>query len=141
MDKTREIPPNAAPRDGVKHASDRISALGLEFHDVVASVGLSRNTGYKLLRGEGSLASLRKIEEWLVLEESKRGRKPPPIATVSKSGKDRLAEWTEVGAELQLLDPKRFEQFLDGARELVAAKKHERNAMALIFQPTPGADD
>lgn len=130
MEKRGEIPPNAAPRESVSAVKERIEALGVNFHEAVKSAGLTRNTGYKLLRGTASLGSLRKVEDWLVREEAKRGPR-------EKSEPDDLAEWAGLGRDLRELDPQRFVAMLEGVREIVAARKREREVLARIFRPTP----
>ncbi|HET9748352.1 MAG TPA: hypothetical protein VFS06_03525 [Casimicrobiaceae bacterium] len=130
MDKQREIPPHAAPRDFVDRVKKRVEAIGVSFHDAVEKAGVSRNTGYKLLRGEGSLGSLRRIEDWLVREEAKRGPQ-------EKLSKDEMAEWADLGRELQKLDQQRFEAMLVGLRELVAVRKREDEVLRQMFRPNP----
>lgn len=131
MEKQREIPPNAAPRETVERVKKRIEVIGVDFHDAVKRAGLSRNTGFKLLRGEGSQGSLRKIEDWLVREESKRGPRPK---------EDPIADWTELGRDLQQLDPRRFEAMLEGVREIVAVRKRESEVLLKMFRPNPDFD-
>lgn len=133
MEKGREIPPHAAPRDFVESVRKRVEAIGVSFHDAVKSAGLSRNTGYKLLRGEGSLGSLRQVEDWLVREEAKRGPRP-------STEKAELDEWGELGVALKELDPRRFDAMLEGIREIVAARKRERDVLSKMFRPNPDVD-
>ncbi len=137
MDKQRttsEIPPNAAPLASVQAVKKRIEALGIDYHEGVKLAGVSRNTGYTLLRGRGSLGKLREIEDWLVREEAKRPRPKPA------SKDERLTEWSDLGAELARLDPARMDEMLEGLREIVKAKKMETNAILKIFRATPEPD-
>jgi transcriptional regulator with XRE-family HTH domain len=133
MDKQREIPPNAAPRESVASVKKRAEALGLSFHEAAKQAGLSRNTGYKLLRGEGSLGSLREIEDWLIREEAKRGTKGKP-------DKDVIEEWEQLGRDLKELDPRRFDAMLEGIREIVSARKRERDVLSKMFRANPDVD-
>lgn len=135
MEKPREIPPNAASRDQVASVQRRVEALGVGFHDAVKAAGLGRNLGYRLLRGEGSVGSLRKVEDWLVREEAKRGPR-----AAEKREANALKEWAELGEALRELDPARFEQFLIGIREIVKAKQTEKSVLVQMFRVNPDFD-
>lgn len=122
--------PNAASRDAVEDAKRRVQALGISWHDAVREAGLSRNTGFTMLRYEASVASLRKLEEWLVVEESRR-----PKRTTSKGG--LISEWASLGEEMSELDPTLFEQMLEGIREVVKAERQKEGAFHKIFRANP----
>lgn len=78
MEKRQEISakPNAASRHDVERVTKRVEALDVDFHYAVDKAGLSRPTGFRLLKGEGSMASLRKLDEWAASEELRLKRKP-----------------------------------------------------------------
>lgn len=131
-DKTpqvRDLPPNAAPAAEVERVRTRLERLGIKWHEAVEAAGLSRNTGFTLLRGLGSIASLRRIDEWAAREESRK-----PMSTM-KSQQNKQTEWAALGAELADLDPARFDTMLDGLRDFVKAKRDESGALLKMFHP------
>lgn len=130
--KTSQIPPNAASRHEVDRVRSRVDDLGVTWHDAVAKADLGRNVGFKLLRGHGSVASLRKIDEWAASEESRR-----PSRSKDQKRTSKTAEWATLGAELAELDPAKFESMLDGLRDLVKAKRDEGAAILKMFRPNP----
>lgn len=130
-DVVRKIPPNAPSRSELDRVKKRVIDLGREWHEFADAADVSRPVAYALLRGEGSVASLRKIDELAAREEAKR-----PTAT-KNSKVNRAAEWAALGAELAELDPDRFEKMLDGLRDLVKAKRMEDAAILKMFRATP----
>lgn len=134
MEKQREIsakvPPNAPPWDSVADVIKRIEALGREFHDVAALAGVSRSVSFALLRGAGSIASLHKIEDWLVKEETKKPKR-------STSPGSKLEEWAALGEKLAALNPTDFERILNGLRTLVKTEEERQGAFVLMFRPNP----
>jgi hypothetical protein len=142
MDKRGQIPgksppPNAAPKADVDRVRARVDALGYEWHDAIKRAGLSYSTGYRFLNYEASVGKLRELEEWIVREESKRNRKPLPTG---EEQDERLAEWATIGAELMKSDPQRFNEVLDGLRDVLEATKLTQNAFLKILRATPGND-
>lgn len=130
MEKAREIPPNAAPRDDVDRVRKRLERLGVDFHEAVKKAEISRNTGYRLLRGEGSIGTLRQLEEWVVKQERSRG--------VKSSDRERaVEEWAELGGDLSKLDLEDFGQMLAALRDYVGAKKQMASAIRKMFRATP----
>ena len=136
MEKRHEISakPNAAPRAEVDRVRRRIEQLGVEFHEAVISAGLSRPTGFRLLNGTGSVASLRSIDEWAAKEETRLKHKPDISAEQQAAA---LAEWAELGRQLQAFDPARFATTLDGLRDVLESVKLQRQAIHKMFRATP----
>lgn len=132
--KPREIPPNAAAKADVDHVKRRIESLGLGWHDAIEKADLSRITGYRLLKGEASVASLRTLDEWVVREESRQSR--PTLGTQDEAAA-LLEEWTRLGEELSRLDPTRFRQTLDGLRDVLESTKLTARAFSKMFRATP----
>jgi hypothetical protein len=141
MEKRREIPaatkPNAAARADVDRVRQRIESLGMDFHDAVESAGMSRPTGYRFLKGEGSVGKLRELEEWVVKEERRLKRPPQPTADEQDA---MQLEWAEIGRELARVDPVLFGQALDGLRDMLGSVKLRDQAIRKIFRATPDAD-
>lgn len=139
MEKRQEISakPNAAPRSEVERVRRRIDALGIDWHDAVTQAGLSRPTGFRLLNGQGSVASLRSVDEWAAKEEIRLKRKPDTNAEQQASA---LEEWAELGRQLQELDPARFATTLDGLRDVLESVKLQRQAIHKMFRATPDRD-
>jgi hypothetical protein len=127
----RKIPPNAPSKSELDRVKKRVSDLGREWHEFATEAEVSRPVSYALLRGEGSLASLRKIDEHASKEEARR----PAQAKNTKA--NRSSEWAALGAELAELDPDEFDQMLDGLRDLMRAKRLEREAKIKMFRATP----
>lgn len=122
--------PNAAARADVDDARRRVEELGLDWHETVQKI-LSRNTAYTLLRGEGSVGSLRKIEDWLVTKEAERAIERP------KGKANTIAEWAAIGEQLHELDADKFEKVLDGLRDVLRATKIEQGGILKMFRPNP----
>lgn len=137
MDKRGEISaakPNAATRADVERVKKRIEALGLSFHDAVEKAQLSRPTGFRLLKGEGSVASLRQLDEYAAREEARQKRTAPQTAEQQDAA---LEEWAQLGRELQAMDPERFASTLDGLRDVLESVKLQRAAFSKMFRATP----
>lgn len=138
MEKRGEIPgaknarsfANAASIDAVEKLREQIEALDIDWHDAVESAGVSRNVGYTLLRGEGSIASLRKIEEWYVKAASRREQKKKPPRE----------EWLAIADELEALGPDELGRTIEGLQEYVRAEKRRLAALRKIFRATPDPD-
>lgn len=133
MDKQRSqeqipVPKNAATKAQVEEVRLKAERLGIDFHDAVKEAGISRNTGYTLLRGRGSVGSLRTVEEWLLKAAKNSSRRP---------NADPLAEWVALGKELHELDRRRFDEMLDGLRVVVDAKKREADGINHMFRGNP----
>lgn len=111
---------------------ERILRLGIDFHAAVKDAGISRPTGYTLLRGTASVGTLRRLEDWVVRQESKRGGAQPRDGSAVQ-----LDEWTQLGRELAELDPDDFDRTIDGLRDLIAAKKLQATAIRKMFRATP----
>jgi hypothetical protein len=134
MDKRVEIPPNAPPRDRVEDAKARIARLDREWHEVGEAAGVSYAVRYALLRGKGSLGSLRKIEDWLAREEAKQSASKPAARA------DMLEEWRELGNQLQELDAQQFAAALEGLRDLVQSFKLRASGIRKMLRATPDND-
>jgi hypothetical protein len=136
MEKRGQIPgkPNSAPKADVDRVRARIEALGIDWHDAVKAAGLSYATGYRFLKYEGSVGKLRELEEWVVKQEAKRDRPPMPTGVEQDA---RLAEWSELGAELMRLDPQRFNEVFEGLRDVLEAAKLTQSAFLKILRATP----
>jgi hypothetical protein len=100
----------------------------------VKAAGLSYATGYRFLKYEGSVGKLRELEEWVVKQEAKRDRPPMPTGVEQDA---RLAEWSELGAELMRLDPQRFNEVFEGLRDVLEAAKLTQSAFLKILRATP----
>jgi hypothetical protein len=128
--------PNAATRADVERVKSRINALGVDFHDAVKQADISYPTGYRILKGDASVGSLRKLEDWVVKEERRRKLPAQPTAEEQDA---RLAEWLEIGRELARLDPGLFDNALDGLRDMLGSVKLREQAISKIFRATPDA--
>ena len=128
----QKIPPNAASKHDVERVRARVEDLGKPWANAVIAAGLGRNVGFKLLRGHGSVASLRKIDEWAASEESRR-----PPRSKEKQKASRVEEWASLGAELAVLDSEKFDAMLEGLRDLVKAKRDEGAAILKMFRANP----
>lgn len=126
----KQARPNAAPKADVDDVRKRVEALGLDFVDTVEGI-LSRNTAYTLLRYEGSVGSLRKVQDWLVKKEADRSAERP------KSKIAPISEWTAIGEALLELDRDKFDTILDGLRDILRARKIEEGGIAKISRPNP----
>jgi hypothetical protein len=137
MAKTREIPPDknrertfkhAAPVEEVEAVKARVESIGWGWHDAVADAGVSRNVGYTLLRGEGSVGSLRTIEAWLKRqEESKK-------ASLSKEPREA---WAALGEELEKLGVDQLGATIEAVREYISAEKRRRAAFSKLLRVNP----
>jgi len=125
---SRPVPKNAATKSQVDAVKEKAESLGIDFHDAVKQAGISKNTGYTLLRGIGSIGSLRTIEAWL----DKEGAKRP-----SSKAADPLQEWLALGQDLHRLDRRRFDEMLDGLRIVVDAKRREADGISQMFRANP----
>lgn len=144
MEKRREISatkPNAAPRADVDRVAKRVVALGYE--SIVAAVekanvpGVSRSTAYRFKDYTASVGKLRALEEWVVKEEARLGKRPQP----SNEEQDaQQAEWAQIGIELARLDPARYEATLDGLRDLLESVKLREQGIRKMFRATPDHD-
>lgn len=141
MDKRKEIPakskPNAASKSDVDRALARAAALGLDIHVAMERAGLSYATRYRVIGYSASVATLRKFEEWLVKEESKRRL---PARPTSEQQDENVSEWGRLGQELSQIDPVRFSQALEGIRDLVDGIKLEERGIRKMFRGTPDAE-
>ncbi|MGE0547594.1 MAG: hypothetical protein AB7O24_04370 [Kofleriaceae bacterium] len=133
-DKPGEKPPNAAPKADVDRVRSRIAELGIEFHECVKRAGLGYATGYRFLNYTASVGSLRKLEEWVVKEERRQKR---PAQPTGDEQDERLAAWTEMGRELQQIDPDHFESVIDGLREVLEAEKLRASGFRKILRANP----
>jgi hypothetical protein len=131
MEKRREIPPNAPRRDHLEEVQARVARLGREWHEFGEAAGVSKPVRYALLRGEGSVSSLRKMEDLLSTEEAKANAAKP------QERDEQLAEWMELGRELQRLDPHQFVESLDGFRDFVQSVKLRSSSIRKMFRATP----
>lgn len=121
---------NAAAKGDVFALRDEIEATGLDWHEAVKRAGLSRNLGYTLLRGEGSVGSLRQVQEWWLKESQQRKRDPLPPRE----------EWAAIGLELEQLGHEELERTIEGLQEYIRAEKRRRAALRKMFRATPDAD-
>lgn len=138
MEKRGEIPgskksgersfANAASKDAVEKMREEIEAIGWDWHEAVKAAGVSRNVGYTLLRGEGSVGSLRSIEEWFVKEAAKK-----------RAGGARTPreEWMAIADELEKLGPDELPRTIEGLQEYLRAEKRRLAALRKIFRATP----
>ncbi len=117
---------NAAPKDDVEKLRDEIEATGLDWHEAVQRAKLSRNVGYTLLRGEGSVGSLRTIQEWW----AKEGPARRPNRSVRE-------EWNAIADELEALGPDELAGKIEALGEYVRAEKRKRAALLKLFRATP----
>lgn len=138
MEKRGQIPtaqkPNAAAKADVERIRQRVSDLGTEWNEAVKAAGLGYATGYRFLKGEASVASLRTLEEWVVKEELRRKKTPAPSPAEQDA---RLAEWLDLGRELMASDPRRFDVTLDGLRDVLQSVKLQQSAFRKMFRATP----
>lgn len=131
MDK---IPPNAAPRADVESMRKRVERLGMEWVDALHDAGISRATAFRFLNGKASVASLRRLDEWLLRQEQK---KRVPTAGTKDAQDAAITQWTELGEKLMKLDPARFRGTLDGLRDLVESLELQHRAIGKMFRATP----
>lgn len=118
---------HAASVDEVQPIKMRIEALGDDWHDAVKEAGVSRNVGYTLLRGEGSIGSLRKIEEWLVRKES---------TTAAQRARDPRERWAQLLVELEELGVDQVDITVEALDEYIRAEKRRRAALQKILRAT-----
>jgi hypothetical protein len=135
-EKRREIPPNAAPKGLIESVLRRATEVDVDIHEAAKRAGLGRATGYRILDGTASLASVRKVDEWLVKQERKA--KVPTIGN-GEERDARLAEWNELGEKLLGIDPARFADALEGVRDMVEAVEKMQGAIRKMFRATPDA--
>ena len=122
---------NSASIDSVDKARERVEALDREWHEFATAAGVSRAVRFSLLRGEGSLASLRKIEDALVREEAK---------SKLKNLSPREA-WNAIADELEKFGNGEFERMTEALQEVVRAEKRRRHALLKVFRATPDNSD
>lgn len=122
----KPLPPNAASIDEVNRVKKRLETLGFGFHEATKAAGISKSVSFRLLRGLASLASLRKLEDWLVREETRS-----PVPTV-KATQSKQNEWASLGAAIADADPEGFETMLEGLRDLVKAERDRSIALLKI---------
>lgn len=136
MEKRGQIPakPNAATKSDVERVRARVAALGYEWHDAIKRAGLSYATGYRFLNYEASVGKLRELEEWVVKEEGKRNR---PVLPTAAEQDERIAEWSKLGDALMKADPQRFQEVLEGLRDVVEAARLTQLAFLKILRATP----
>ncbi len=137
MGTTKQIPPNAAPRADVERVRRRAEGLGMELVLAAQDAGLSRATAFRFQSGEASVGSLRKVDEWLTKQESKRH---VPTAGTKDAQSELVAQWTELGEKLMRLDPARFGSTLDGLRDLVESLELQQRAISKMFRATPDSE-
>jgi hypothetical protein len=118
---------SARPED-VEAVRARVEALGISWHDAVEAAGVSRNVGYTLLRGKGSIGSLRTIEAWVSGKEDEKA--------AEQSG-DPRERWATLGAELEGLGPEQLEATMEALQEYVSAERRRRAALSKILRVTP----
>jgi hypothetical protein len=137
MAKAREIPggkkpersyANAASKESVQAVRERVEALGVDWHDACEQSDVSRNVGYTLLRGEGGIASLRKIEKWLADKEAQ---------VEAQKARDPKERWQRLADELQELGMSELDTTMDGIEEYIRAEKRRRAALQKILRITP----
>lgn len=142
MEKRGEIPgaktkersyANAAPIDAVDKVRERVEALGYEWKKAIELAGVSRNVGYTLLRGEGSLASLRKVEDWVAREQAKQ-----KTTAAKRSPRD---EWMALADELESLGGDELANTIEGLQEYIRAEKRRRAALRKMFRATPDYEE
>lgn len=129
-----KIPPNAAPRADVEAMKKRVERLGLDWVDALNDAGISRATAFRFLNGQASVASLRRLDEWLLKQEQKKRILSPGSKTVQDSA---IARWTELGEKLMALEPERFREILDGLTEYVGGVEMQQRALSKMFRATP----
>jgi hypothetical protein len=137
MAKRGEIPGDKNRSRSFKHAAtteqviavkDRVEAIGWGWHDAVIDAGVSRNVGYTLLRGEGSIGSLRTIEEWLKRKEAE---------TEASRSRDPRERWIGLGEELMKLGDEQMAVTIEAVTEYVSAEKRRRAAFLKLLRVTP----
>jgi hypothetical protein len=133
-EKRRESPPNAAPKHLVESVVKRAAALDIDIHEAAKRAKLGRATGYRILDGTASLASVRRVDEWLLGQERKQ---QIPSAGTDDGQAAALAEWNSLGERLLGLDPSQFANALDGVRDMVEAVEKMQGAIRKMFRATP----
>jgi hypothetical protein len=133
-EKRREPPPNAAPRHLIDSVMRRAAALDMDIHEATKRAKLGRATGYRIIAGTASLASVRAVDEWLLEQEKKQ---KVPTAGTDDERAAALAEWNSLGERLLDLDPAQFANALDGVRDMVEAVEKMQGAIRKMFRATP----
>ncbi len=137
MAKRSEIPADKNRQRSFKHAAtveqvaevkSRIEAIGVGWHDAVADAGVSRNVGYTLLNGKGSIGSLRTIEEWLKRKEAE---------VTAARARDPREVWASLGAELASLGDDQMMVTIEAVTEYISAEKRRRSAFLKLLRVTP----
>lgn len=128
-DRTDRTFVHSAPLDQVLRVREQVESAGFDWHkDAVPGANLSRNVGYTLLRGEGSLGSLRRIEEWLskkqVDQDAKKSRTP-------------REQWAQLADELESLGADQFDITIEGLQEYIRAEKRRRAAFHKLLRVNP----
>ncbi len=133
MVKRREIPSGETPARSFTHAAtidevepvrSKVELLGVGWHDAVAEAGLSRNVGYTLLRGQGSIGSLRAVEKWAQSRES---------ALHETSDANPRAAWANLGDELLALGEDQMGLIAEALREYISAEQRRRAAFSKLL--------
>lgn len=137
MAKRDEIPDAKKPERTYKHAASveqvealrsRVEALGVGWHDGVAAAGVSRNVGFTLLRGQGSVGSLRTIEVWVARQEELKR---------NDLVREPREAWAALGVELEGLGADELATTIEAVREYIAAEKRRRAAFSKLLRVTP----
>ena len=119
---------HSASVEEVEAVRARVEAIGWGWHDAVDDAGVSRNVGYTLLRGQGSIGSLRTIEEWVKRKEDEKS---------AELGREPREAWAALGEELETLGPDQLGVTIEAVREYISAEKRRRAAFSKLLRVTP----
>lgn len=119
---------NAATVEQVAAVRGRVEAIGWGWHDAVADAKVSRNVGYTLLKGKGSIGSLREVEEWLKRKEE---------TVAAARARDPREVWASLGEELTQLGEEQMAVTIEAVTEYISAEKRRRAAFLKLLRVNP----